>query len=184
MQVTMWLTETMKRFPILILLTAILSAVGITSCKTTEENYRTAYETAVIQRQEATGIDSTIYGKIRNSANTSTLLVGGVELPMRSEYIGYDADGGSSRDKVKLYNIVVGQFRQIFNAKQMRQRLLDAGYDSAMVVHTREPLYYVITETSSTPAEALEAWRKVKSDKGLVIKSPLPFILRPAHFRN
>ncbi len=91
MQVTMWLTETMKRFPILILLSAILSAVGITSCKTTEENYRKAYETAVIQRQEATGIDSTIYGKIRNSANTSTLLVGGVELPMRSEYIGYDA---------------------------------------------------------------------------------------------
>ena len=44
----MWLTETMKRFPILILLTAILPAVGITSCKTTEENYRKAYETAVI----------------------------------------------------------------------------------------------------------------------------------------
>lgn len=178
------MTLTMKRFPILISLTALLAAVGATSCKTTEENYRKAYETAVAQRQEATGIDSTIYGRIRNSANTSTLLVGGEELPMRSEYIGYDADGGSSRDNVKKYNIVAGQFRQIFNAKQMRQRLMDAGYDSAMVVHTREPLYYVITQSITTPQEALKAWRKVNSDKGIVLKSPLPFILMPAHFRK
>ena len=162
---------------------ALLIILTAPSCKTTEENYRQAYEAAAEQRRESTGLDSTIYGRIRNSAVTSWLVVNGDSLPMRKEYIGYTDGGGSSRDNVKRYNVVVGQFRQVFNAKQMRQRLIDNGYDSAMIVHTREPLYYVVTSTASTPAATLEAWRKVNSDKNLVLKSPLPFILSPAHFR-
>lgn len=171
----------MKR---LIPITALLLiATAITSCKTTEENYRQAYEAAAEQRREATGLDSTIYGRIRNSAITSQLTVGGDSLPVRKEYIGYTDGGGASRDNVKRYNVVVGQFRQVFNAKQMRERLIAGGYDSTMIVHTREPLYYVVTATASTPEAILEAWRKVKEDKSIVLKSPLPFILVPAHFR-
>lgn len=166
-------------FPLIFVL-ALISAV---SCKTTEENYRQAYEVAARQRQESTGLDSTIYGRIRNSATNTRLVVGSDSLPLRKEYIGYTEDGGSSRENVKRYNVVVGQFRQLFNARQMRQRLIDSGYDSAMIVHTREPLYYVISSTASTPEEALKGWTKVLSDKDLVLKSPLPFILSPAHFR-
>lgn len=162
---------------------ALLIALAAPSCKTTEENYRQAYEAAAEQRRESTGLDSTIYGRIRNSAVTSWLVVNGDSLPMRKEYIGYTDGGGSSRDNVKRYNVVVGQFRQVFNARQMRQRLIDSGYDSAMIVHTREPLYYVVSATASTPEATLEAWRKVNTDKNLVLKSPLPFILSPAHFR-
>lgn len=153
------------------------------SCKTNEENYRKAYEAAAEQRRESTGLDSTIYGRIRNSAVTSWLVVGGDSLPVRREYIGYTDDGGSSRDNIRRYNIVVGQFKQVFNARQMRQRLIDSGYDSAMIVHTREPLYYVITSSVPTPEEALAGWRKVTSDRSIVLKSPLPFILTPANFR-
>ncbi len=94
-----------------------------------------------------------------------------------------DEGGRSSRENVKRYNVVVGQFRQVFNAKQMRERLISGGYDSAMIVHTREPLYYVVTATASTPEEILQEWRKVTGDKNLVLKSPMPFILSPSHFR-
>ena len=156
---------------------------AVTSCKTTEANYREAYEVAAQQRREATGLDSTIYGRIRNSAVTSRLVVGGDSLPLRKEYIGYTEGGGSSRENVKRYNVVVGQFRQVFNARQMRERLMAGGYDSTMIVHTREPLYYVITASESTPEAILKAWRKVTNDKNIVLKSPLPFILSPAHFR-
>ena len=172
----------MKKYSIL-LIAGAMAALSLGSCKPTETNYRQAYEAAAEQRRESTGLDSTIYGRIRNSAVTSWLVVNGDSLPMRKEYIGYTDGGGSSRDNVKRYNVVVGQFRQVFNAKQMRQRLIDNGYDSAMIVHTREPLYYVVTSTASTPAATLEAWRKVNADKNLVLKSPLPFILSPAHFR-
>lgn len=168
----------MKRLPYIIMFAVLLLA----GCKTNENNYRQAYEAAVAQRGEESGVDSTIYAKIRNSARTSDLVVGTDSMPMRAEYIGYTEDGGASRETVKKYNVVVGQFKQLFNARQMRQRLIASGYDSAFIVHTREPLYYVVTATCSTPEEALAAYRKVKADKDLVLRSPLPFILRPAHF--
>lgn len=165
------------------LLIAAIIALGAISCKTTEENYRKAYEAASAQQRESTGLDSTIYGRIRNQAVTSRLTVGGDSLPLRREYIGYTDGGGSSRENVRRYNVVVGQFKQVFNARQMRQRLIDGGYEGAMIVHTREPLYYVIAASVPTPDEALAAWRRITSDRSLVLKSPLPFILTPASFR-
>lgn len=161
-----------------IAITIILT--GLTACKTTEQNYRSAYQTAVSHREESSGVDSTIYARIRNSALESKLAVGSDTLDIRTEYIGYPKDGGSSRENVERYNVVVGQFKQIFNAKAMRQRLLEQGYE-AMIVNTREPLYYVISATCSTAAEAAEQLNRVKSDPKIVLKAPLPFILQPAH---
>lgn len=153
----------------------------LTGCKTTEANYRQAYEAAVAHRDESTGLDSTIYSRIRNSATTSSLVVDGDSLPMRTEYIGVTKEGGIERSDLKRYNVVVGQFKQIFNARQMRERLLNSGYEGAFIVHTREPLYYVVTATSDNPADILAAWRKVTGDRSIVLREPLPFVLRPAH---
>ena len=90
---------------------------------------------------------------------------------------GYTA----SRETVKRYNIVVGQFKQVFNARQMRERLMAGGYPDAFIIHTREPLYYVVTQTVATPEEALAAYERVKADRNIVLRDPLPFVLRPAH---
>ncbi len=155
-----------------------LLAVG---CKTSESNYRQAYETAVQKNRESSGVDSTIYARIRNSAKTSDLVAAGDTMPMRTEYIGYTEDGGSSRESIGQYNVVVGQFKQVFNARQMRARLQGGGYDSAFIVHTREPLYYVCTAACKTPDEAAAAFGRVKSDRSIVLRAPMPFILRPAH---
>lgn len=168
----------LRLLPFLLLFLLILAG-----CKTTESNYRQAYETAVNKNRESSGIDSTIYAKIRNSAQTSDLIVGGDSLPVRTEYIGYTDDGGASRETIGRYNIVVGQFKQIFNARQMRARLQAGGYEGAFIVHTREPLYYVCTSACATPEEALEAYRRVLTDKSIVLRSPLPFLLHPAHIR-
>lgn len=155
-----------------------LLAVG---CKTSESNYRQAYETAVQKNRESTGVDSTIYARIRNSAKTSELVAASDTMPMRTEYIGYTEDGGSSRETIGHYNVVVGQFKQVFNARQMRARLQGGGYDSAFIVHSREPLYYVCTAACRTPEEAAAAFERVKADKSIVLRPPMPFILRPAH---
>lgn len=160
------------------LMALAMMAVG---CKTTESNYRQAYETAVAKNRDSSGVDSTIYAKIRNSARTSDLIVTGDTMPMRTEYIGYTEDGGASRETIGRYNVVVGQFKQVFNARQMRARLQSSGYDSAFIIHTREPLYYVCTQACATPEEAEKAFVRVKDDKSIVLRDPLPFILRPAH---
>ncbi|MCM1355368.1 MAG: SPOR domain-containing protein [Staphylococcus sp.] len=168
----------MRLLPVMVV---TLTVVFLCSCKTTESNYRAAYETAVAKNRESAGVDSTIYARIRNSAQMSDLAAGSDTMPMRTEYIGYTENGGSSRETIGRYNVVVGQFKQVFNARQMRERLQKGGYDSAFIVHTREPLYYVCTQACSTPAEAAEAFKRVRSDKSIVLRSPLPFILRPAH---
>ncbi len=166
----------------IIYLIGIFVSLGIVSCKTNESNYRAAYEAAIEHRENASGVDSTIYAKIRNQAQETMLAVGNDTLPIRTEYIGYTDDGGASREKVLRYNIVVGQFKQIFNANAMRKRLMEAGYTDAMIVHTREPLYYVVAATCTTAAEAAELYKAVKSDQNLVLRAPLPFVLQPAHY--
>ncbi len=166
-----------------LLLAVIVLALSFAACKTTEANYRAAYDSAKRQQQESTGLDSTIYGRIRNQAATSKLVVGTDSLPLKREYVGYTEDGGSSRENLLRYNVVVGQFKQVFNARQMRQRLIDGGYAGAMIVNTREPLYYVVALSVSTPEEALAAWQRVTSDPSIVLRSPLPFILQPARYR-
>ena len=161
--------------------TALLAVVAImTGCKTNENNYRAAYEAAVSHHEENSGVDSTIYARIRNQARMSDLVVDGDSLPLRTEYIGYTDGGGASRETIKRYNVVVGQFKQVFNAKAMRDRLVEHGYE-AVIVNTREPLYYVVAATCADPQEAASVMKRVKGDKSLVLKSHLPFILQPAH---
>lgn len=57
-------------------------AVTITSCKTTEANYRAAYEAAKQKTEESRGIEGTIYEKIRNEVIDSRLIVEGDSIPM------------------------------------------------------------------------------------------------------
>lgn len=169
--------SSMHRLPFLLLALGFI----IVGCKTNENNYRQAYEVAVAKNRESSGVDSTIYARIRNSAKMSDLVAGTDSMPMRTEYIGYTEDGGASRENIGRYNVVVGQFKQVFNARQMRARLQSSGYDSAFIIHTREPLYYVCTAACQTPEEADKAFRRVKDDRSIVLREPLPFILRPAH---
>jgi len=159
----------------------LLGALALGACKTTQENYQRAYEAAVAKRQDNSGLDSTIYGRVRAQARMSNLTVGTDTLPLRTEVLGYTDGGGASRETLKRYNVVVGRFKQVFNARQMRERLLGAGYDGAMIVHTREPLYYVVAGSVETPAEAMALMTRVKEDKSIVLKEPMPFLLRPAH---
>ena len=163
------------------LFVAVVAAMALGACKTTEANYKAAYEAAKIQQRQSADIDSTIYGKVRRQGTMMQLSVGQDTLHIRTEAIGYTDGGGASRETVRKYNIVVGQFKQVFNARQMRERLMAGGYPDAFIVHTREPLYYVVTQTVDTPEEALAAYDKVKTDKNIVLRDPLPFVLRPAH---
>ena len=61
----------MRLLPAAALLCGLLS---VSSCKTNENNYRQAYETAVAKNREASGVDSTIYARIRNSTARRTSL--------------------------------------------------------------------------------------------------------------
>ena len=134
------------------------------SCKTSEANYRSAYEKAIAGRDSDSAVDSTIYGAQRRSMETVTL-----DTP--------DGEGGGSDEKLRRYNVVAGQFKQLFNAKSMRERLADGKYPSAFVIETAEPYYYVVIASYDDISEATAELDALRQSGNIVMREPLPYIL-------
>lgn len=164
----------MRHLLLMLLVSAILPAAW--SCKTSEANYRAAYELA--RSKNDIGVDSTVYTQIRREARPQTVVVGGDTIAMKSEYVRLTENEGGSRESFLTYNVVIAQFKQLFNARSVRSRAVEAGYKDAFIVQTREPLYYVVAVSCATPAEAKAALAGVESRKPVVMRDPCPFILR------
>ncbi len=161
---------------------AIGSIALFYSCKTTEANYRAAYERTIANRDSANGYESAIYGRGRSIG--SQIIVGsGDTIESRSNRVTITPNGGGENITLRHYNVVVGQFKQVFNARSMRKRLVDAGYTDALVVQTSEPYYYVILSTHEVRQKAVEALQAIPEDFPVKLREPLPFILSAANFR-
>lgn len=161
-------------FPIFAVL---MMSSGLFGCKTTEKNYREAYEKVMHKRNE--GVDSAQAAAMQLENSVPVSDAGdGIRLPMKSEFVMITPDGGGLRESLKKFSVVVGVFRQKFNALSMRERLIDNGYPGAFVVNTSAKEYYVIASSSDSPAEARDILEKASSDSGMVLRSPLPWVLR------
>lgn len=169
---------------ILTALLAVMLAASFYSCKTNQANMNDAYTKAMAGRDDDLGLDETIYSRERKQMKHGSMMVNGEEVPVSSQWVKVTADGGGINENLKRYNVVVGQFKQKFNAKSMRERLIENGYPGAFIVQTGEPYYFVVAASYSEAPEAVEMLRKVTADTSLKMKSPLPFILEPPQFRR
>lgn len=161
------------------LLLVVLLGLGFNSCRTTEENYRAAYEKAK-EKQTDTG-DSLSTAGLRNETMPKDMTFGDIVLPIRTEVVGITKEGGGDVSDLKLYNVVAGTFRQRFNAVSMAQRLHTNGYEKPFVIHNRSGMYYVVVGSVATPAAAKQLLDKIKTDGNFSLKSPFPYVLRAAH---
>ena len=164
----------------LLLLVALGACMLVpTGCKTTEANYRQAYEKAVAGREDALELDSTIYGRVRRDMrNESVVSKDGRSLIVKTQLVKVTPDGGGIPENLREYNVVVGQFKQLFNARSMRNRLVDAGYPEAFVVQTAEPYYYVVLASRADVSEAFEAVDQFRKRDAVPVKAPCPFVLK------
>lgn len=148
------------------------------ACKTTEANYRSAYDKAVAGRDNSTALDSTIYGAHRrNIGSRIALSAAGDTVEVRRQRVAMTKDGGATEEPRNRYYVVVGQFKQSFNAKSMRRRIVDAGFNGTFVVQNGEPYYYVVLSAHKTEAEAIEAAVSIPKNFPMPLRSPLPYIL-------
>lgn len=172
----------MTRHTLTAVLTALAALIAVTGCKTSEANYRAAYEKAVAQRDNSTELDSTIYGRHRRSLTTREAVVDGDTIQYKSQHVRVTEQGGGIRENLRRYSVVVGQFKTLFNAKSMRERLVDAGYPATFVVETAEPYYYVVLSSHDNLQQAADALEKVRADRKFPIsmREPLPFVLQAA----
>lgn len=167
----------MKHLKHLILLLAV-AVVTLTGCKSSEKNYRQAYERAVAGRDGAAAeLDSTIYGKVRNDFSLNSVTVGGRKVDIKTQHVRVTDGGGGIAESLHHYSVVAAQFKQIFTARSMRERLFEAGYPGAFIVETAEPYYYVVTGSYDDLDEAVKALNRLAADDAFTFKAPLPFLL-------
>lgn len=164
----------MKHLTIVVMATALLSP-AVHSCKTSESNYRTAYEQAVTRRQE-NGNDDTVYNNIRRQATTSTRVVAGDTIKVRRERVKL-AEPADGETLAEAYAIAA-QFKQVFNARSLRDRLRAAGYSGATLLVTREPLYYVAAG-SGTPGDMKSLCDTLSGAGAIAVRPPYPLVLEP-----
>ena len=150
----------------------------VVSCRTTEKNYRQAYELA---KGTGTIQDTLIANLIAEDQAPVEVEVAGRIMKMRKEYVSIVADKGVSKEMLKRFNVVVGRFKQLFNARSMATRMSSLGYNSFVVVD-RTTSYFVVAAATDIPDEALVLYEKVLSDNRVVYKAPFPWVLEPAQY--
>ncbi|MBR6640534.1 MAG: SPOR domain-containing protein [Muribaculaceae bacterium] len=159
----------------------IVSAIALVlfaACKTNEANYRAAYEIA--KQKSMDGVDAETYEKMQRESMPTKEVAGGDTLRMMRASVNVAKYEGNDDVLLKRYNVVVAQFKQIFNAKAMMRRLKNQGYD-AIVLQNPEPLYYVVAGSLDNKGEAVELIKKLTNDESIVLREPYPCILEPLH---
>ena len=144
---------------LLLLSVAVLTL--LTGCKTTEANYRAAYEKAK-SKGESEAVDREVYDQIERESGPAIMTFGDVEFPCRPDYLAVqplkDLPGGTVRN----FSLTTGQFKQTFNAQSMAKRLKELGFADAFVCKNREGFYVVIAGSYAEAAEVAEAYNRVK----------------------
>lgn len=168
-----------------ILLTALAFAFLTPSCKPSEKNYRKAYERTMAARDSSdTDFDETIYGRYRKQLVSTPVIVGNDTLDARTQNISVTPDGGGINESIKPYMVVVGGFKQLFNARSLRERLLNLGYPGAFIVQTAEPYYFIVAKACTTPEEALATVKALKANPPIPLRNGYPWALQPARLNR
>ncbi len=156
---------------------ALVAAGAFTACRTTEANYRAAYEKAVAARDEGTDIDSTVYGRVRRRADVRTVDTPSGPVELRRQDVAVTEGQDFGQDALARYGVVAAQFKQRFNAESLRSRMAAAGFDSTIVVETAEPLYYVVVASYPHIDQAIAGLETLRASSPVALREPCPFIL-------
>ena len=154
---------------------AMVALVFIASCKPSETAYREAYESAKAAREQTA--DSVSYTRLSPNQRQVKVVADGDTISAVYLPVVVIENGGGIRESLKAYSVVVGQFKQVFNARQMQERISQRGYPGAFVVRTGEPRYLVLATSVHSASEAAAAMQKIKADTTFRFHSPLPYIL-------
>ncbi len=165
------------------LIVTCLAAVLLTSggCKTSEKNYRTAYEKTVNSNNDynVTEFDQTVYGRHRRAVRDAEAEApSGRKTPTRIITVSVTENGGGIKEWLKRYSVCVGGFKQLFNANSLRQRLVENGYPRTFLVQNAEPYYYIVVNSSDNLDEMIDLSRKLSTESPVTLKEGFPFILQ------
>lgn len=152
---------------------AILATV-LPACKTTESNYRNAYEAAKAKQNQGLTPEE-IAGLSREEAMPKTVYKGD-SIPLKGMYVKHIEGGAHNR--ALRYNVIVASFRQQFNARSLMTRLRENGYPNAVLLADKDERYYIGTLTTSSLDSAVTALRALSVSSPVALRTPFPYILQ------
>lgn len=144
--------------------------IGITSCKTTESNYKAAYETAAERRASKVDAEDDFLSIPDQSVTVTTFL-----SPIKTTEKDTITPAEAPR-----FSVAVNKFKQVFNAKALCNRLRADGWTSAYVAQTPEDEYYVMARGFANEDEAKVCLQEIKSDKRVPFGRGYPTLIRAA----
>ena len=165
----------MKKYIKYLFPVAVIALLSATSCKTTEANYRKAYEAAV-EKQNEGYTSGEIAAMAREEAIPRTVYKGD-SIPLKGEYVN-TVKSDPPVSAAKRYNVVVATFKQKFNAQSVAKRLTEAGYTDVRLLIDRHQQYYVNAFSSDSLDEAVAFLRRITANPPMPLRSPCPYILR------
>jgi len=165
----------MKIKTLYIIVAVMVATVMMTSCHSSEKNYREAYEKAVERRK--TGIGAETYAKIEAERQRYTHVINGDSV--RMVYVNANV-AIDSTDAVSPFNVVVATFSQRINAKSYRDRLREeCGFRGSYVLYGGpEKQYFVVLQGFDDKEQAAALLHDIDKKVCLKILEPLPWILR------
>ena len=163
------------RKTIYLLVMVMMAGVMLTSCHSSEKNYRQAYEKAMERRQ--TGVGAETYAKIEAERQRYTHLINGDSV--RMVYVNANV-AIDSTDVASDYNVVVATFTQKINAKSYRDRLRqECGLKGSYVLFGgKDRQYFVVAQGFDNSGDAAAMLQDIDKKVCLKILEPLPWILK------
>ena len=120
-----------------------LAALALAGCHSNEENYREAYEKARNRVVDAVG--DTAYNLMMAERIRYTTVVNGDSVRLLHMHCNVTDDSPS---EVAPYGVVVAQFKQVFNARNYRDRLRsEEGFPAYVLYGGTDGIYYVCAKT-------------------------------------
>lgn len=158
----------------------VIAILGIlSSCKTTEANYRAAYDVAKARQAQQQSEDDYDEETMRLLERTrqrgeSIHIVGTDTIKVSTVFVKM-TDGVT--DKVPRYSVVLNRFSQVFNAKAMCKRLRENGFPQAYIFESATPEYYVASGGSNDMSEIAEMLKSARKTGYLGTKEGYPKVI-------
>ncbi len=165
----------MMKSTLYIIVAFVLASMVMTSCHSSEENYREAYEKAMERRQ--TGIGAETYAKIEAERQRYTHVINGDSV--RMVYVNANV-AIDSTDVAHDFNVIVATFTQRINAKSYRDRLREeCGLTGSYVLFGgKDKQYFVVAQGFDNSGDAAAMLRDLDKRVCIKILEPLPWILK------
>lgn len=144
---------------ILFVAVAVCSMFVFDSCKSKEDLYKTAYDSARQDEAEGQGQESEFIEIAPVQSTTSQLK--DVDDSYRTEKVvlSEGADGS-----LRAYSVVCGSFGVKENADKLRKSLINEGYTAIVVQNPATGMYRVVCASFDSRQEAAEARAQFKAD--------------------